>query len=260
MEGAFMIRESREFTSDVPQLAELRRFVCDCALRAWPNPAPEIIAELELALQEAAANVVLHAYQKEPGRPIFAEVEIDGDRLALTLTHQGRDFDPAVVPPPDFDGSRTGGFGVHLIREIMDEVYYLHAATRRGIRMVKRRTKPPEGERKMQMLVEKFDDVAVVALHEETLDASNADDFRRDMDPVLRDSRKIVLDLSKVTFVDSRGCGAILSCLKSVTEGGGDLKLCRVTRPARTVFDLIRLHRICEILDTKEQAIAAFKK
>lgn len=112
----------------------------------------------------------------------------------------------------------------------------------------------------MQMLVEKFDDVAVVAVHEDTLDASNADDFRRDMEPVLRDSHKLVLDLGRVTFVDSRGCGAILSCLKAVTEAGGDLKLCRVTRPARTVFDLIRLHRICEIVDTKETAVAAFKK
>ena len=112
----------------------------------------------------------------------------------------------------------------------------------------------------MQMLVEKFGEVAVVAVHEDTLDASNADDFRRDMDPVLADSHKVVLELSRVTFVDSRGCGAILSCLKNVTEAGGDLKLCRVTRPARTVFDLIRLHRICEIVDTKEQAVAAFTK
>jgi anti-sigma B factor antagonist len=94
----------------------------------------------------------------------------------------------------------------------------------------------------------------------ETLDANNADDFRGDMEPALRDARKLVLDLSKVTFLDSRGCGAILSCLKRVTEASGDLKLCHVTRPARIIFDLIRLHRICEIVDTKEQAIAAFKK
>jgi anti-sigma B factor antagonist len=112
----------------------------------------------------------------------------------------------------------------------------------------------------MKLLVEKLDDVAVVALQGETLDASNADDFRRDLDPVLSGARKVVLDMSKVTFLDSRGCGAILSCLKHVTEAGGDLKLCRVTKPARIIFDLIRLHRICEIVDTKEQAIAAFKK
>jgi anti-anti-sigma factor len=260
MEGGPMIRVRREFTSDLAQLAELRRFVSDGILRAWPDTPLDLLAQVELALQEAAVNVVIHAYQRQPGRPIYADLEIDDDRLALTLTHQGSDFDPAAVPPPHFDGSRTGGFGVHLIRELMDEVHYLHAAARRGIRMVKLRTKLVEEGGKMQMLVEQFDDVAVVTLHAETLDASNADDFRRDLEPVLRDARKLVLDLNKVTFVDSRGCGAILSCLKCLTEVGGDLKLCRVTRPARIVFDLIRLHRICEIVDTKEQAIAAFKK
>ena len=255
-----MLRELREFTSDLPQLAELRNWLKQQTRRAWPEAPADLFAQLELAVQEAAANVLIHAYQRQPGRPLFAELEIDDARLTLTLTHEGLDFDPAAVRPPDFDGSRTGGFGVHLIRELMDEVYYLHAARRRGIRMVKRRSKPGEGDNKMKLLVEKFDDVAVAALQGEALDASNADDFRRDIEPVLRDSRKLILDLGKVTFVDSRGCGAILSCLKSLNEAGGDLKLCCVTKPARVVFDLIRLHRICEIIDTKEHALAAFKK
>ena len=254
-----MIRETREFTSELAQLSELRRFVNDAVARAWPD-APELQEQIALATQEAAVNIVKHAYEREPGRPICAELDVDAQRLALTLTHEGRDFDPAAVRPPDFDGGRAGGFGVYLIREIMDEVYYLHGAARRGLRMVKRRAPRPSGETKMQMVVQKFDDVTVVSIGAETLDASNADDFRRDIEPVLRENKKLVLDLQKVNFVDSPGCGAILTCLKHLTENGGDLKLCRVTRPARLVFDLIRLHRICEIVDTSEQALAAFKK
>ncbi len=142
MDGVPTIRESREFPSDLPRLAELRHFVSETARRAWPDAPPDLVAEIELALQEAAVNVVLHAYRSQPGRPIYADLEIDDEKLALTLTHEGDDFDPAAVPAPDFDGSRTGGFGVHLIRETMDEVYYLHDAARRGIRMVKRRRNP----------------------------------------------------------------------------------------------------------------------
>jgi len=112
----------------------------------------------------------------------------------------------------------------------------------------------------MQLIVDKVDDVAIVTVQAEVLDASNADDFKDEIEPVLGDCTKLALDLNRVQFVDSRGCGVILSCLKRVTERGGDLKLCRVTRPARTVFDLIRLHRICEIVDTRDQAVAAFKK
>src|SRR5437660_844843 len=87
------------------------------------------------------------------------------------------------------------------------------------------------------------------SLRDEQLDAGNADDFRRDLSPVLQDCHKLVLDLSRVQFVDSRGCGAIIGCLKQVSAAGGDLKLCQVTRAVRTVFELIRLHRICEIFN-----------
>jgi anti-sigma B factor antagonist len=112
----------------------------------------------------------------------------------------------------------------------------------------------------MQPMVEKIGDVTIVVVNEEHLDAGNADDFRRDIAPVLQDCRKLVLDLGRVQFVDSRGCGVILSCLKLVSTAGGDLKLCQVAPPVRMVFELIRLHRICEIVNNREEAVQAFQK
>jgi anti-sigma B factor antagonist len=111
----------------------------------------------------------------------------------------------------------------------------------------------------MQPTVEKSGEVAVVTVNDEQLDASNADDFRQYMAPILQDCHKVVLALNRVQFVDSRGCGAILSCLKNVSAAGGDLKLCQVTKPVRTVFELIRLQRICEVLDTRDAAVRAFQ-
>lgn len=111
----------------------------------------------------------------------------------------------------------------------------------------------------MPLLVEKSGDVTVVVVNIEQFDASNADEFKREIAPALEDTKKLVLDLSGVQFVDSRACGAILSCLKHLSEHGGDLKLCEVTPFVATVFELIRLHRICEILPTKEEAVRAFQ-
>ena len=110
----------------------------------------------------------------------------------------------------------------------------------------------------MQLTVETVQNIAVVAIHVEQLDASNADDFKQEIAPTLSANARMVLDLGQLQFVDSSGCGAILSCLKALTSAGGDLKLCRVTRPVRNVFELIRLHRICDIFDTSEQAVHAF--
>jgi anti-sigma B factor antagonist len=111
----------------------------------------------------------------------------------------------------------------------------------------------------MQPVIETVGDVTVVAVSVDELDAGNADFFRRALAPVLKDCRKLVLDLGRVRFVDSRGCGAILSCLKQISPAGGDLKLCGVTPPVRMVFDLIRMNNICEIVGTREEAVRAFQ-
>jgi anti-sigma B factor antagonist len=111
----------------------------------------------------------------------------------------------------------------------------------------------------MKPTIEKVGDVTVVAVPVEELDASNAEDFRRALAPVLKDCRKLVLDLGRVQFVDSRGCGMILSCLKQISPAGGDLKLCGVNEAVSMVFDLIRMHKICEIVGTRDEAVQAFQ-
>lgn len=248
-----------EITSDLKRLSELRGALIECCNRAWGEGANrESVERLELAVQEAASNIVLHAYDGQADRPIIAEIDADADSCRVTLLHQGRDFDPTAVQVPSFDGSRFGGFGQYLISQCTDEFAYLHGPTHRGIRLVKRRQSPVGGQR-MNLIVESFGDIAVVTVNEEQIDASTADHFRQAMAPVLKAHRYVVLDLNRLNFIDSRGCGAILSCLKALTEAGGDLHLCRVNRPVRTVFDFIRLHRICDIYDTKEQAVDAFR-
>jgi anti-sigma B factor antagonist len=107
--------------------------------------------------------------------------------------------------------------------------------------------------------IETIGDVTVVAVNVEEFDASNVDAFRAALAPVLKDCRKLVLDLSRVQFIDSRGCGGILFCLKRISPNGGDLKLCGVNPNVRMVFNLIRMDGICEICDTCEAAVQAFQ-
>ncbi len=110
----------------------------------------------------------------------------------------------------------------------------------------------------MALRIEKFGDVAVATLTVAQFDAGYADEFKREIAPVLKETRKLVLDLANVEFVDSRACGGILSCLKRLSEAGGELKICQANEFVRNVFELIRLHRVCQILGTKEEAVAAF--
>jgi len=112
----------------------------------------------------------------------------------------------------------------------------------------------------MEISSDRMGDVAVAIMPMEELDASNAGKFKDDIAPVLEAHTKLVLDLSRLRFVDSSGLGAFISCLRKVNAKGGELKLCGMSKRIRAVFELVRMHRIFDIRDTKEEAVRAFEQ
>ncbi len=111
----------------------------------------------------------------------------------------------------------------------------------------------------MEIAVDQIGSIAVATVPEDELDASNAGEFKRDIAPVLQANTRLVLDLSRLRFVDSSGLGAMLSCLRQLSAKNGDLKLCGMSKQVRGLFELVRMHRIFDIYGTKEEAIHAFE-
>ena len=146
-----MLELTRTFRSDLNQLAGMRDFLDRTCRDAWSVEADDdSLCQLELAVHEAATNIIRHAYAGQPDQPIEMTVAADGDNARVTLAHQGRAFDPGNVPAPTFDGSRFGGFGVYLIAQLVDEVTYTNDdAGRSVILLVKRRPQvvcSPQGD------------------------------------------------------------------------------------------------------------------
>lgn len=101
-------------------------------------------------------------------------------------------------------------------------------------------------------------EVTVVAVPGPRLDSSNTKKFKSATMPVVEGSTRLIVDMSAVQFVDSSGLGTILSFLRQVTAKGGDLKVCGLSKAVRALFELVRMHKVIEIYNTKEEALAAF--
>jgi anti-sigma B factor antagonist len=99
----------------------------------------------------------------------------------------------------------------------------------------------------------------VVTVPGPNLDSGNAEEFKVAVAPVLAESGKVVFDLGELEFVDSSGLGSFLTCLRQPNATGGELKLCRMRKPVRTLFELVRMHRVFDILGTPNEAASAFK-
>ncbi len=111
----------------------------------------------------------------------------------------------------------------------------------------------------MKFKTEKTEDVLVIRVPADALDAANALEFKTDIRPLLETSKKVALDMNRVKFMDSSGVGAMLSCLRTLHEKNGEIKLFNVKEQLVQLFKLVRLDRIMDIHDSKKAVIKAFQ-
>jgi serine/threonine-protein kinase RsbW len=146
----------RELTvpSDTRYLAKVRQAVMETlGNSALPPVKANLVA---LAVDEAMANIIEHAYNRQPSEgsavseDITVELRLTPQRFEIIIRDRGPSFDPRVVPPVDLRehvrAGNKGGLGIFLIRRIMDEVNYSYRDDRLNeLRLVKYIDGQPEG-------------------------------------------------------------------------------------------------------------------
>jgi anti-sigma regulatory factor (Ser/Thr protein kinase) len=99
---------------------------------------PEECRGVILAVDEALANIIRHAYRGSFDREIEVSCEAFHDRLDFTLLDRGEPPDPARLAPHPLDDVELSGRGTHIIRSIMDEVCYEQTRGANRLKLSKR--------------------------------------------------------------------------------------------------------------------------
>ena len=110
--------------AEIPRLLDWVEACCGAS-----GVSGDIASKLALALEEAAANVINHAFgETPPPHHLAVMLTIDADRVAAEIIDNGQAFDPSAIPEPDrtlpLASRDPGGLGIHLIRKMMDRVDY----------------------------------------------------------------------------------------------------------------------------------------
>lgn len=105
------------------------------------------VARLEMAVDEACANVMEHAYSDDTTKEVSIRALVDEKSVQIEVIDTGKGFDPAAVEQLKLEdlvsAKRTGGLGMRLIKSFMDEVHYeMRPGVKNELRMVKRLKKP----------------------------------------------------------------------------------------------------------------------
>jgi len=115
-----------EIPSDTGQLAKLRDFVQDlCQRNIHPPFDIDNTWQLGLAANEAATNIMRHAYEGRKDGKIHIVAEAFVDRIVLCFNHWGKAFEPPKsVQPPPVEDLHESGYGLFVIQTYVDDVTY----------------------------------------------------------------------------------------------------------------------------------------
>jgi anti-sigma regulatory factor (Ser/Thr protein kinase) len=115
-----------QFAAKFEYLDEIREFVG--AIARAGGFTDKDVYNIQLATDEAASNIIEHAYEKISNGILELSCGVRDDLITIILIDHGESFDPSEIPLPDLKADlsnrKIGGLGIFLMRKLMDDVHY----------------------------------------------------------------------------------------------------------------------------------------
>ena len=103
-------------------------------LASVQNLPASTIWPLNVALDEVLSNIISYGHEDGREHEILVRVSLEQGLMVAEVEDDGRAFDPLAAPAPDIDlpleERGVGGLGIHIVRNLMDEVTYDRIAGR----------------------------------------------------------------------------------------------------------------------------------
>ena len=133
------MREKFYIKRDAKELGKLSEFLKDFLRRN--NISEDFLYNLELSVEEVVMNMIRHNTDTDEDIQII--IEKTNAKIILSLSdHEKTPFDITKISDVDFEAyfqeEKHGGLGIHLIKQIMDELTFEHKKGISTIHMVKK--------------------------------------------------------------------------------------------------------------------------
>jgi serine/threonine-protein kinase RsbW len=110
------------------ELTELDRLAGWIKTRVQADLSADTSFAIQLCLEEAVANIIMHGSAKDDRGEIAIELERNGGTLVARIEDTGWHFDPTQVPPPppasSLEDAKVGDFGIRLMRSFATGMNY----------------------------------------------------------------------------------------------------------------------------------------
>ena len=107
-----------------------------------PHASPGAVSAVNVAVEELVTNIVSYAFPDGGEHDIRVDLGLDADGLTAAVEDDGSAYNPLEREAPDTDAKLddrpVGGLGIHLVRQLMDDVTYARRDGRNIITVRKR--------------------------------------------------------------------------------------------------------------------------
>ncbi len=114
-------------SAELESLSIFREFI-EKACQQHQRIDDQICYDLKLAVDEACTNIITHGYAGMNPGSIILGLEMEPNKVVVTITDFGHPFEPSEASAPDVEAGLEdlpmGGFGLFLIYQTMDEINY----------------------------------------------------------------------------------------------------------------------------------------
>ncbi len=91
------------------------------------------------------------------------------------------------------------------------------------------------------------------------IDINTSPQVKKTFDKVLQTkAQKVIINLKGVGYIDSSGLATLVEILKNFRKQGGRLKLCNLSNKVKSLFEITKLERLFDIIDSEEEAVQGF--
>jgi serine/threonine-protein kinase RsbW len=115
-------RHTLRISSDHAGARKARRWLAEALSRG--GHSRDFIAESVLATGEVLTNVIRHGYGNRPDQPIDVRLDLEPERVLIVVSDVAAPFRPRAGVPPEPQVLAEGGYGLHVVHRLMDEVHY----------------------------------------------------------------------------------------------------------------------------------------
>jgi anti-sigma B factor antagonist len=106
--------------------------------------------------------------------------------------------------------------------------------------------------------VSRTGDIAVVRCRGRIVFGEEADELRGVILSLLKETKRIVLNLAWVVYIDSSGLGTLVASFISARHRGAEIKFAALSPRARRLLTITKMDRLLEVYDSDEEAVKSF--